>query len=283
MSKSKKASKSDKELANDTKKEEKKEEKPKKQSRKSNKPLRTISVDLWKTGLHSAEIGIKRQETLMSKSRQFTKNMDLIGEIKEDNNKDNGYIAVNQGIKDERLVVKAFSGSMNWIGSLEESISQEVSQSLALNRNFPAFVLIIDNYEYILNLQKIFGGAGRGERHHFTIYNEEDKTFESFTIKERRTSLGDDWNVTDASNDVLADIDGKVFDIGGQWDLKIYTDELAKHNAFVTGLILFCASRRFHKDIEGRIGKIIDEKKKGNKMKLDYTELQLYKNPRLRK
>ncbi|MHA1991024.1 MAG: hypothetical protein ACW981_18630 [Candidatus Hodarchaeales archaeon] len=283
MSKSKKKSKSSKSPKKETKKEEIKEQKPEKKSRRSSKPIRTISVDLWKTGLHSAEIGIKRKETLMSKSRQFTKNMDLIGEIKEDNKKDNGFVAVNQGIKDERLVVKAFSGSMSWMGTIEESISAEVSQSLALNHNFPAFALIIDDYEYVLALEKVFGGPGQGERHHFTIYDEKDKTFESFTIKEKRLAIGDDWNITDAANDVVAEIDGKKFDIGGQWDLKIFNDELAKENAFVSSMILFCASRRYHKDIEDRIGKIIDEKKKGNKMKLDYSELQLHKNPRLRK
>ena len=268
--------------AEEAKNMEKKEKKPLKKSRRTSKVVRTISVDLWKTGLHMEEIGIKKKAELMSKSRQFTKNMDLIGEIKEKGKEDNGLIAVNQGVKDEKLILKAFTGSIGWMGTLEESIAQEVSQSLALNRDFPAFFIIVDDYEYILNLEKLFGGAGHTEKHHITIYNE-DKTFDSFVIKERRLGIGDDWNIVDEPDDVLAEIDGKKLDVGGQWDIKIYNDDLAKHKAFVTAMILFCASRRFHKDIEKRIGRIIAEKKKGIKFELDFNELQLYKNPRLRK
>ncbi|OLS24173.1 MAG: hypothetical protein HeimC3_20720 [Candidatus Heimdallarchaeota archaeon LC_3] len=279
MSKDKKNSK----LEKDAKKEKKKDKKPVKKSRRTNKPVRVISVDLWRTGLHMEEIGIKKKEELMSKSRQFTRNMDIIGEIKEkDSKKDNGIIAINQGVRDEKLILKAFTGSIGWMGTLEETIAQEVSQSLALDRNFPAYVLIIDKYEYILNLEKLFGGAGHSEKHHITIYHK-DKTFDSFVIKERRLGIGDDWNIVDEPDDVIAEIDGKKFDIGGQWDIKIYNDDLAKHRAFVTAMILFCASRKYHKEVEKRIGKIIANKKKGIKFTLDHNELQLYKNPRLRK
>ncbi len=48
--------------AEDGKTKEKKEKKPVKKSRRTNKPVRIISVDLWKTGLHMEEIGIKKKE-----------------------------------------------------------------------------------------------------------------------------------------------------------------------------------------------------------------------------
>ncbi|MHA1340879.1 MAG: hypothetical protein ACTSRZ_12855 [Promethearchaeota archaeon] len=41
-----------------------------------------IEIDLYKTKLHGATIGIRQKDQYMAKSRQFTKNTEVIGEIK---------------------------------------------------------------------------------------------------------------------------------------------------------------------------------------------------------
>ncbi|MGI9386688.1 MAG: hypothetical protein ACR2OX_04600, partial [Methyloligellaceae bacterium] len=43
-----------------------------------------FTVDLWVTDLHGVEIGIYQHSRHRAKSRQFTKDMDIFGEVKED-------------------------------------------------------------------------------------------------------------------------------------------------------------------------------------------------------
>src|SRR6056297_2557519 len=40
-----------------------------------------IDVDIWKTKLHAATIGIRQKDQYRAQSRQFTKNMEIIGDI----------------------------------------------------------------------------------------------------------------------------------------------------------------------------------------------------------
>ena len=51
---------------------------------------RKIELDLWKTGMHGIEMGIKQDEQHRAKSRQFSKDMDIIGEYKDGDRK--GYV-----------------------------------------------------------------------------------------------------------------------------------------------------------------------------------------------
>ena len=245
--------------------------------------VRKITVDLWKTDLHKKEIGLKKQEEYMAKSRQYTKDMNIIGEIREEK-KPNGIVAVREGNIKERLIVKIFSSTMNWIGTVEEAISREIGNSYVTENNFPAFIIILDEYEYNLMLEKVHGGAGRKEKFHFcTFGNKNTNTLEVFVLEENRMSVGGDWTIKTINGKHVADIDGKKFDIGGQWDIKIFDAELANHNAFVSTLILFAASRKYHGKIEDRIKNIINDLKKDTPYTLQHEELDLYENPRRRR
>ncbi|MFX0100516.1 MAG: hypothetical protein ACFFCS_13160 [Candidatus Hodarchaeota archaeon] len=44
-------------------------------------PIKKISVNLWKTALHGAKVGIKKGAQWQSKSRQFSPEMDIIGDV----------------------------------------------------------------------------------------------------------------------------------------------------------------------------------------------------------
>ena len=90
---------------------------------------RKITLDLWKTKLHDEIIGIKQKEEHMAKSRQFNRDLELFGEVKEKKKGKEetiGYVGYRQGLWDEekdklerRLVVKLFSKSMYYQGTIE--------------------------------------------------------------------------------------------------------------------------------------------------------------------
>lgn len=242
------------------------------------KPVRKIEVDMWKTSLHGKEIGIKKKEQYMAKARQFTRGMDIIGELKEDG-KSIGNVAYREDIKDERLVIKLFTESMNWYGTLEEAVGRSLTQSLVYRQKFASFFLILPRYKYMLKLEKNLGGIGRKETYSFAFFNEEGNV-KSFMIEQKRFSFGDDWVIKDATGQKVADIDGKKFDIGGQWNVRVYHKKLAKEHEFVTPLLLFAGMRKFEGNVEKRIGKLLKNVKAGKIVDLQKEELTLYENPR---
>lgn len=237
-----------------------------------------ISVDLWKTSLHGKEIGINQQEVYMAKTNQFTRDMNIIGEIKE-KGEENGTIGVREGIIDSRLVLKAFSGSMTFLGTFEECLSLELSVKGSLHHAYPVFRVILPRYDYVVELRKMHGGPLISEKYAFFM-NIDDKFNEFFTIGQKRLSRGDDWFVRNSKKEVVAKIDGKMFDIGGEWDVKIYSPNLAKEKEFTTVLILFAGFRRYEKQVIKRIGHNFEAYKKGKAFKPDNDEMGLYKNPR---
>src|SRR5512137_2504875 len=44
-------------------------------------PVKKIVVNMWKTGMHGARIGIKKDAQWQSKSRQFSPEMDIVGDV----------------------------------------------------------------------------------------------------------------------------------------------------------------------------------------------------------
>ena len=244
----------------------------------SGKEEKVVSVDLWKTGMHGKKIGVNQQEIFMAKSNQFTRDMNLVGEIKEKDDKENGSIGVRDSIVEERLVLKAFSGSMTWLGTFEEATTLEIMNKLANKKSFPVFKVILPRYDFIVELRKVMGGFLKTGKYSFFL-NFDEEFNEFFTITETRFSRGDDWLVKNFKKEVVAKIDGKMFDVGGQWDVKVYSPNLAKDKEFLTVLLLFAGFRKYEKDVTKRIGKIYNDYKK-KKFKPDTDELSLYKNPR---
>lgn len=240
-----------------------------------------ISVDLWKTDIHGKEMGINQQEVYMAKTSQFTRDMNIIGEVKE-KGEENGTIGVRESIIDSRLVLKAFSGAMTFLGTFEECTSLELVTKNSFHRNYPVFRVILPRYDYVVELRKTYGGFLRSEQYAFFM-NIDNKFNEFFTIGQKRIARGDDWFVRNVRNEVVAKIDGKMFDIGGEWDVKIYSPNLAKEKEFVTILVLFAAYRKYEKQVIKRIGHKFEAYKHGKSFEPDNDEMGLYKNPRSKK
>ena len=65
---------------------------------------RKIIVDLWKTRMHGEIIGIKQKEEHMAKSRQFNRDLELFGEVREVKKGEEetvGYLGYRKGLWDD--------------------------------------------------------------------------------------------------------------------------------------------------------------------------------------
>ncbi|MHA2296462.1 MAG: hypothetical protein ACXAEU_00630 [Candidatus Hodarchaeales archaeon] len=237
--------------------------------------LKEIQVDLWKTKMHSKTIGIKQKEVYMAKSRYFTKDSKVVGEIKEEG-ETIGYL-IHRDI-DDRLIIRLFSKSMYYQASLEEMLAREQAKKLIHDQNFPEFNIIMKDYPFVIQISKERGGFGNPEIYTFLHYGEEHKSVEPFIIKSKR-GLGEDFDVKSFDKKV-AEIDGAKLDVGGSFKIRIFDPELAKTASFYRSLIIFAGSLKYLNEVKDRIKKFADFQKKGEIIKLSDGEILAQTNPR---
>lgn len=241
---------------------------------------KNIIVDLWRSDkMKKALFGLKKTEEIRAKSFQFSKDMNVFGEVKEDG-KIEGYVGYRNILEKERVIIKLFTENWGWQGSLEEMTARGLTNSFSRKHTLPEYIANLTKNNYLIEIEKISGGLLRKEIYAFSLPIEETQEVESFLIKST-FGFGDDYAVYSLQNGKVAIIDGKLFDIGGQYNIKITDPELAKDRSFIGILTLFAASAKHFKHTEKRIKRALKEGKK-NKKKLKVTndELKLYMNPR---
>lgn len=265
-----------------------------KQKTKKDIPKRTvierkITLDLWKTRIHDEIIGIKQKEEHMAKSRQFNRDLELFGEVKEKlkgKKETIGYVGYRKGLWDEqkdklnrRLVIKLFSKSMYYQGTIEEMVGREFTRSLSAQKDFPAFSCLIDGYEYVITLNKIRGGWVNPEWFVFRL--EKEKGFIPIILK-HKMGPGIDYRVVNGIGGAqFGLINGRKFDIGGRYDITLKADKTLVNNTMIRSLILFAASLKFHTDIYKKIKKGTKLMEKGEwQPTISNEELLLRRNPR---
>ncbi|MFW9993757.1 MAG: hypothetical protein ACFFD4_17055 [Candidatus Odinarchaeota archaeon] len=237
--------------------------------------VKEIDVDLWKTKAHGEIIGIKQKEEYMAKSRYFTRDSEIIGEVKEEG-ETSGYLVRRE--TDERLIIRLFSKSMYYQASLEEMIAREQVRRLIYKQNFPSFIVLLKDYPYIVQMSKERGGFGNPEIYSFYHFSNKDGAFEPLVIRSTR-GLGEDFEVKSFDKKV-AEIDGAKFDIGGAFKIRIFDPELAKEQSFYRSLIVFSGALKYLGDVKDRIDKLDDYQKREEVIKLVEEELLLQTNPR---
>ncbi|MFX1517086.1 MAG: hypothetical protein ACFFC6_12360 [Promethearchaeota archaeon] len=265
-------------------------EEPQEEAKSIPEMERKISVDLWRTRLHDEIVGIKQKEEHMAKSRQFTRDLELFGEVfekKKGEDETIGFIGYRKGLWDDekdklerRLVIKLFSKSMYYQGTLEEMVGREFTRSLSARHDFPSFNLMIDDYDYLIPLNKIRGGWFVPEWFVFRI--DDEKGFIPIILK-HKMGLGIDYRVVNGIGDKqFGKIDGKKFDVGGKYDITLKsTDERLLDNVLVRAIILFAASLKFHEDIIKKIKKGTKKMQKDEwQPGLSNEEKLLRRNPR---
>jgi len=258
---------------------------------------RVLSQDLYKTGFHGEEIGYRQDEMWRSKSRQFSKDADIVGKIEESRRtsekeklpplKKTGFFVLRQSMwsqideQDRRLVVKLFSNSGGWIASLEEMIAEEYASSFASDRPLVAFTVLTKENEFVTWVKQLRRGGLSTENFVFYILGP-DNTFDTYRIEGSRGTLGDDFKtIRLKGNQTVAEIDSKFGDFGGEFSVKIKDPVLAENEWFCRILQCFSIMIAYRGDIHGKIDKGFHLWQGGKKFpSQDRNEVSLLANPR---
>jgi hypothetical protein len=245
---------------------------------------RRYKVDLWLTDLNTVEIGILKQTQHRAKSRQFTKDMDVIGQIKEDGQR-KGIVAYREGLwkeKDKmkkRLVIKLFTEKMNWRGTLDMMLGRSLQLTHGAS-GFPvmAFSINIADHPQIIQMERsAFKWPLFPEKYSFFIMKEDGPHF--YRLRRKILAFGVDYILYDQNNRKIGILDGKVLNLGGAWKVRVSGQHADPRLDAV--LQLFCAMLKFNDDSRRHILQLARGVNKGQIMpKLETQESDLYMNPR---
>ena len=242
-----------------------------------------FKVDLWATDLNDVELGIMKRTQHEAASDQFTKDMDVIGQVREDGER-TGLIAFRKGLwNDERggrrrLVIKLFSENWNWRGSLDMMIGRSLQLAHGADGiPAPAFSINLARHDQLIQLEC---SAHRlplvPEKFSFFILTEDGPVF--YRLRRDRVSIGADFNLFSADGSRVGRLDGQLANLGGAWKVRLS----GKHaNAKLRSVLtLFCAMLRFHGDCRKHVQTLQRAMADGKAIHLDHLEDNLYMNPR---
>ncbi len=246
---------------------------------------RRYKVDLWLTDLNTVEIGILKQTQHRAKSRQFSKDMDVIGQIREDGQR-TGIVAYRKGLwknddpMQKRLVIKLFSEKMNWRGTLDMMLGRSIQLSQGAN-GFPvlSYAVNLAGHHQLVQLER----SARQwplmpERFSFFILDDDHQP-RFYKLRRKILCMGLDYILYDEHNRKIGLLDGKVITLGGAW--KVRVDAAHADRQLDAILQMFCAMLRFNDDARRHILQLTRNVAKSRIVpKLTAQETDLYMNPR---
>lgn len=241
-------------------------------------------VDLWWTDLNTTEIGIYQHSRHRAKSRQFTNDSDIFGEVKEGGERTH-LISYREGAWDDtegmerRLVIKLFTEAMTWRATMDLMVGRSLQLSFGAG-GFPvtAFSVNVSGHDQIIPVERTARKwPGFPEKFSFFIL----KDGEPFLYKLRRhwISIGADYSLYDHNNDKIGTLDGKLITLGGHWDVRLRADH--DDRILNSVLQLFCAMLRFNAHCREHVGALVaGMENKQMRPQIAHHEADLYLNPR---
>ena len=242
------------------------------------------TVDIWATALHDVEIGILPSTQHRAKSRQFTKDMDIFGEVKEEKGRTH-ILAYRKGLwkdnvgMEKRLVIKQFTAGMNWRATMDLLLGRSLQLSHGAGGfPVPAFSINVSGHDQIIQVERsAFKWPLFPEKFSFFILDEGKPQF--FRLRKVWMSIGADYKLYDQYNRKIGYLDGKVINLGGAWKVKIRKEY---SNAQLNSVIqLFCAMLKFNTESRNHIDHLLYNMHRGAIIPaLQTQESDLYMNPR---
>lgn len=264
--------------------EEKKQPAGKKPSKRASDGWDRFVVDIWITNLNFTEFGIYKHTRNRAKSRQFTSDMDIYGEIIE-NGERTGLFGYRedawkkaQGM-DRRLVIKLFTENLNWRATMDLMIGRSLQQTLGA-RGLPVMTYSINTNDdqYIIYVER---SANKWpfmpENFSFFIMDNKGNP-EFYRLKRNFINLAGDYKLLNQKDEIVGYVDGKVFSIGGKWKCKIRS---GADKRLVTVMKLFGSMLVFNSDCRRHMKSLYRGIGRGKiKPEIDRQEADLYMNPR---
>lgn len=247
-------------------------------------PYVRFTLDVWITNLNSVEFGIYKRARNKAKSRQFTSDMDVFADISENGERTGllGYRRdawVKETGFDKRLVVKLFGEKLNWHATMDMMLGRSVEKTIGA-RGLPvvSYSVNTNDHEQIVYVER---SANKWPLmpEYFSFFLMDEGKLQFYRVKQDILSIGRDYSVYDGSGKKIGVIDGRIFALGGLWDVRVLKAHAEKRLMTVlklfTGMLAFNAAARRHvkqltRDV-GR-GKAIP--------KIEKQEAELYQNPR---
>ncbi|MEQ3649498.1 hypothetical protein [Hyphomonas sp.] len=254
---------------------------------KAKPKYKKFKVDLWATDLNFTEIGIMKHTQHEAASDQFTKDMEILGQIKE-NRERTGILAyrkevwkAEEGMK-RRLVLKLFSETMNWRGSVELLMGRSLQLSIgAKGTPVPAYSVNLSRHDQIIQLER---SAQKWpffpEKFSFFIDTNDGPRF--YRLRRNVIGIGADYTLYDDRGRNIGKLDHRIINLGGTWNVKVEaTQTYAK---LETVLQMFCAMLKFNRAARRHVAKEVEQIYRGRSVRqLDHHERDLYHNPRRRR
>ncbi|MHA1372606.1 MAG: hypothetical protein ACTSRA_23160, partial [Promethearchaeota archaeon] len=283
-------------------------------------PTSVIEINFWKTKLHDAVLGIRQLEQYRSRSRKFTKGMEVRGQVsfkskkKKEGKQGKLVVGFNTDFWDDldsaylkrhpkntelykRISIRLFTELKEdkggyFMGSIDQSLTETIANSLAQDRPLPVFIIDIPRYDYLIRLVR--GRTLVGHRYVFPLIPDKnwrygnEKRVRFFSIESKKVSVGLDFVVKELGGQYagksVAEIDEKKMDVGGKWVLKIKDSSLEENHVFKHILILFCCLCKYLDEVNENTEKLFKLLENQDEF-LDTIseELAYFKNPRFKR
>jgi hypothetical protein len=242
-------------------------------------------VDIWITDFNFTEFGLYKRTRNRAKSRQFTSDMDIFGEIIEDGER-TGLLGYREELwtkaqgMDRRLVFKLFTEGLNWRATMDLMIARSLQQTLGA-RGLPVMTYSINTDEdnFIVYLER---SANKWpfmpENFSFFIVDDKGKP-EFYRLRRDFINLGGDYTLYDQTNSPVGYLDGKIFSIGGKWKGRVKAGKGDKR--LLTVMKMFGGMMIFNSDARRHMKRLWRGVINGKlKPEIERQEADLYMNPR---
>jgi hypothetical protein len=255
--------------------------------------FKKILVNFWRTRLHDEEIGIHQQLKYQAKTRWYSKNFDMEGEIEIDGEK-KYIIAFNKEeweekpLEEKRLVCRYFTimeesiearpKGGNFKGGVELSVAHSLIQSYEIKHAAPVFIFQIPGNINLVRLVRSWRLVGT--RWNFPLLPEDKEDELQVVTAKGVVGPGRNYKIH-IGKKLIARIDGHP--LQKEFEIEIYDETYAKDSTFVKYMTLFGMACNFMDDAVKQVKRLYKKMKStgSSKYKPPRTELTLFRNPRM--